>query len=1102
MGLDERAALSDGTAGAALEPALRRIAERASPLGERLRRGGMTGDDEGAGAGGQARLEAWCQAAAHGDWDVFRKRLAWDGLDLERARAALDAPGSVDAAGQPAWLGVLRDVLGGGAARHAEGADRPLRFLDPATPLPFEELLVPFVLAARRRLASRAGGAYDLLSDGAHATLERSLLSALVGRAGPTWNLEFSLLRAQERSLWPSGVAAALGTDARALYERFVGQLRGSGLVVLLEEYAVLGRLLGTAAHCWVEATLELLERLAADRAVLGGTFGGGGELGPVVAVRPSLSDAHRGQRSVVALTFASGRTLVYKPKDLGTEEAYNRLLQWLDERGAPLSFKTLAVVNRGSYGWVEFVEHLDCGSAEEVQRYYRRAGMLLAVVHVLEGTDCHLENIVASGEYPVLVDAETLLHPRAADEPSHRTQAELLASNWLAGSVLNTGLLPTWELGADGRVAYDVSGLGGVGDQQTSARALGWEGVNTDRMALAQVPMRVEAAQNLPVLDGVPVRLDEHGADVVAGYREMYGFLMEQREALLAPDSPLHALAQHPVRFLHRSTAVYGAILHQLRDPKYLRDGGERGIQLELLGRALLPFAERPRLWPLVAAEQEAMEQEDIPFFTTRPDSTALELAPGRAIDGCFPEPSYELVRARLRGLSPDDLEQQVALVEGSLYTHVARETTSGAPRQASEGGPLDVEPLAPDELVTRALAIAATLSERAIRAADGSATWIAPEPLVQAGRYQLRPVGLDLYAGACGIALFLATVERVTGGAGHRALVEGAVQPLRSALEARDARVARWLGLGAGVGMGGIVYALTRVGQLLDAPSFLDDARTAARLITAERIAADDSFDVVAGAAGAILGLVALYEATGDDAALAVASACGEHLLATRTPSPAGTPSATGYRAWATVDGKLLTGFSHGAAGIAYALARLHAITAEARLLEAAAEAIGYEDSVYSPEAANWPDLRGEGAPGYTVQWCHGAPGVGLARLGGLPTLDGAEIRQDVENALGTTERLSLGVVDHLCCGNLGLADVELSAGSRLARPALVAAAQRRAARVVARAAQAGAFSVHPLLPRGVYSPGFFQGTAGIGYELLRVARPDVVPSVLLWE
>jgi lantibiotic modifying enzyme len=38
--------------------------------------------------------------------------------------------------------------------------------------------------------------------------------------------------------------------------------------------------------------------------------------------------------------------------------------------------------------------------------------------------------------------------------------------------------------------------------------------------------------------------------------------------------------------------------------------------------------------------------------------------------------------------------------------------------------------------------------------------------------------------------------------------------------------------------------------------------------------------------------------------------------------------------------------------------------------------------------------------------------------------------------------------------------------------------------------------------LLPADVYVPGLFTGTAGIGYELLRIARPELVGSALLWE
>jgi len=53
-----------------------------------------------------------------------------------------------------------------------------------------------------------------------------------------------------------------------------------------------------------------------------------------------------------------------------------------------------------------------------------------------------------------------------------------------------------------------------------------------------------------------------------------------------------------------------------------------------------------------------------------------------------------------------------------------------------------------------------------------------------------------------------------------------------------------------------------------------------------------------------------------------------------------------------------------------------------------------------------------------------------------------------------------------------------------------------------MVARAEDTGTFALDPLLPRSVSSPGFFQGTAGIGYELLRIAHPEKLPSVLLWE
>lgn len=240
----------------------------------------------------------------------------------------------------------------------------------------------------------------------------------------------------------------------------------------------------------------------------------------------------------------------------------------------------------------------------------------------------------------------------------------------------------------------------------------------------------------------------------------------------------------------------------------------------------------------------------------------------------------------------------------------------------------------------------------------------------------------------------------------------------------------------------------------------------------------------------------MLALYNSSASAEFLDQAITCGNHLLNERVVSD------SGYRTWATVDGKLLTGFSHGAAGIAYALLRLYKASGETAFLEAAEEAIAYERSVFIPEQGNWPDFRQSFPKDKAVcmcSWCHGATGIGLARLGGLDILDTPEIRQDIEAAINTTKQQKLTGIDHLCCGNMGRVEFLLTASRKLSRPDLLEDAMQIASQVVARANQKGHFGYGPIL---TFHPGFFPGASGIGYQLLRLAYPDQLPSVLLWE
>ncbi|KYC40664.1 Lanthionine synthetase C family protein [Scytonema hofmannii PCC 7110] len=1081
-----------------------KIVEQASTLTERLGECFIPDESQTNEKLITSQWETWCQVVAQSNPEKFAKRLAWDGLDSKAVGSVLGSVRLVDPKQLPVWTETLREVL----QSDWETADADAsRCLDIEKPIPFEEVYLPFVYVARQKLIAHVGASWQLLSEAVHISLERQLLLQLASLSAQPLQLEFSLFKALKQSaftlLWGGG--QDIGFNSNKQYQTFVKDLKTGKLLSIFQKYNVLARLVATAMDLWVEEKAEFFHRLALNLSTIQQNFQK--DIGQVVAIQLNLSDLHNRGRSVIALTFASGLKLIYKPRSLGLEVTYFELLAWCNQQQVLLPFKLLKVIDCKTHGWMEFVEHLPCEDEAAVQRYYQRAGMLLCLLYVLQGNDCHDENLIASGEHPVLVDLETLLHPRAREvNATNEVGAQSLANEqFFEDSVLWTGLLPRWEFGADGGNAHDISGLGGAGGE-IPFRMPKWQNINTDNMALEYEPGIMPPAANTPLLNDITLSPNDYVNELIDGFRQMYQFLSERREVLLATDSPIAAFAHQKVRFLFRPTQVYSHVLGKALNPNYLRHGVDYSIELDVLSRAFLAADAKPPIWSLLAVELQALEQMDIPYFVADSSSDALIVNPDLIIEGYFKEPSYNRMIRHLQRLNDADLAQQIAIIRGSFYSRVARGMTDTAPCTFVNAG-LDLDAtvhLTQLQLVHEAVEIAKELQQRAIQAADGSVTWIGMGYLPKAERMQLQPLGDGLYDGVCGVALFLAALAKVTDDTEFRDLALSALQPLRKTLQETDTsfqrRITKQMGISGSTGLGSIVYALVRVSQSLDEPELLNIASLAASLITQESIASDRSFDIIAGAAGAILGLLSFYQASSDPAVLDRATALGYHLLINRTKSN------SGFRAWATLEGKLATGFSHGAAGIAYALLRLYKTTQETVFLEAAEEAIAYERSVFSPNAGNWPDVRSftleGGKPSFITNWCHGAPGIGLGRLGGLEILDTPEIRQEIAVALNTTQQFGLQNIDHLCCGNFGRMEVLLVGACKLSRPELWNTVQKQAAWVVARAKQVGTFYLFPELRGDIYNPGFFQGTAGIGYELLRLAYPESLPSVLLWE
>jgi lantibiotic modifying enzyme len=335
------------------------------------------------------------------------------------------------------------------------------------------------------------------------------------------------------------------------------------------------------------------------------------------------------------------------------------------------------------------------------------------------------------------------------------------------------------------------------------------------------------------------------------------------------------------------------------------------------------------------------------------------------------------------------------------------------------------------------------------------------------------------------------------VTGSERSADLARAAIRHLRSKLKDRhSARTARSLGLGGGTGLGSIIYAMCVIAKCLNDGDLLADARSASELFTEDLISADNSLDLLSGSAGAILALLRLYRDTQSGGVLGRATRCGEHLLARPRVGP------VGRRSWCTRAGvqHALNGMSHGAAGFAYALISLSTATGREEFARAGEECIAFENASYDEAHSNWPNEQIDVEAAWPSQWCHGAAGIGLSRVGvSKRRAKHPALLADIRNALAGVERDWPSDVDTLCCGTLGNIEFLFEAADVFGRRELRELASERLMLVLetARANRDYRWSIS----HSRYNLGFFRGLAGAGYTCLRRVH-SALPNVLVWE
>src|SRR6056297_2440672 len=195
----------------------------------------------------------------------FRDRLGFADLTVEEARehcrTTTSETGEAETAIPPAFE-TAEEVVDRAVELDVE-AVRPLRERHPDSP--FVHLVAPLAAAASGRVA---------LDSEFAPTARESLVDWLFERLTTVFRHPlFIQFKAHQQTEYPD-TDFEERTDSTAVYDEFVAGIRDADYEPLFETYPLLLELLGVVADQWRGAVARLDERLAADRDLLGRTFG------------------------------------------------------------------------------------------------------------------------------------------------------------------------------------------------------------------------------------------------------------------------------------------------------------------------------------------------------------------------------------------------------------------------------------------------------------------------------------------------------------------------------------------------------------------------------------------------------------------------------------------------------------------------------------------------------------------------------------------------------------------------------------------------------------------------------------------------------------
>ncbi|MFP3887059.1 type 2 lanthipeptide synthetase LanM family protein [Priestia filamentosa] len=847
----------------------------------------------------------------------------------------------------------------------------------------------------------------------------------------------------------------------------------------LVSEYPVLFRLISTKIINLKEFLIEIFTNFENDKCLLAKEFNLDINF-QIKNLHLGSGDVHKKGRTVSIIELENGQKVVYKPRNLSIDVEFQKFIKWVNSKNySTIRLKTINILDKSDYGWCEFVTHEKCRDKNEVSNFYNRIGQLLAILHVMNATDFHYENIISHGEFPILIDLESLFHHTIS--PNHKlTESPVInkALRLINDSVLSTGLIPNRAFKEEKGNKFDISGIGNtVNEPLLPFKVDMVTNEFTDKMKVEKKEANLIPGLNNPQIKGESINIEDYLDDITQGFSLTYSLFLSNKNELKLR---IKAFEDKEIRKLFRDTMKYSKLLNLSYHPDFLRNQVDREI---LINR--LRVKENEPIERAVDFEIIDMLNGDIPFFSSKTNGKTIISSTREGIDNFYYKDGLSLSLEKIDRLDRDDLQNQLNIITATIMAVYCKTEIKLLNFKGRNDTSLEYS-----DIVSKAEEIGEILLENAIQYEDARGKELCWTSMVTKGvnenNWVYSITGPGLYDGNPGIAMYFAYLWKITRKERYKEAAYATINPIRKLLP--ELSEPKNVSLGGFLGIGGIVYSLHHLGTVFNDDSLKTEAIQQASLF-GKFISQDSVYDLIGGSSGALIILMNLYDEYKEEWMLVLAEKLVNHIIKNAKIDE------TKGIAWVPHNGEHepYIGFSHGNAGIITALSRYYVHKPSSNVYEVIRKAIKYENNYFNEDEDNWFSSHLDRC---AIAWCHGAPGILLSRATLKENkVELNDIDRDIVSAFYTTINSNIGKNYSFCHGDLGLVDSLMVASYKLD------GYKESDVHVFKSKVLKNMFSSDHI-QADINSVGLLNGIASIGYGLLRLASPDKVPSVLILE